>query len=478
MKRHHESGFALLLVFVLAASIAIGLYLEMPRVGFESQRAREQLSIDGGLQYKRAVQLFFRKYRTYPQTLDDLETTRNIRFLRHRYKDPLTGKEYRLLHIGPAGQLTDSLIQPANPLQGGSNGSNSASSTSASTSATAIGPNGQPIQLADPLNMAARRPSDRIAASASEPPAGAEQNQEPPPAQFAPLVPTQTDPAQTGQPVNPGQPTFYGQPGQAFPAQPVYPGQIQFPGQPGLPDPTQGSRIPGPPQYPGQQSLYPGQTPVPGQPFQPQDPSQVPPQYTGQPPQYPGQPQPTPYPGQPGAAPPGTQPNPAQYNPFPTPGNQNQNPGQTYNPFQQNPGQATGGQVPGAIGGGQQQGIPGQQQGAAVNLIQSILTTPRQPPASVAGLTGGNAGGIVGVASNAEGKGIHKINEHDKYKEWEFVYDITKDKTALGGAVIPQQQMPVTTNPLGTGVNSTTGAPSNTAPATSPTPATSPSPGP
>jgi type II secretory pathway pseudopilin PulG len=87
----HENGGAervrlrLLLVFVMAAAIAITLYIEVPRIAFESQRTREQMAIDRALQYKRAIQLFYRKYQTYPQTLDDLETTRNIRFLRRRY---------------------------------------------------------------------------------------------------------------------------------------------------------------------------------------------------------------------------------------------------------------------------------------------------------------------------------------------------------------------------------------------------------
>ncbi len=73
-KCHGESGFAMLLVFVMAAAIAITLYIEVPRIAFESQRTREQMAIDRGLQYERAIQLFYRKYRTYPQTLDDLET--------------------------------------------------------------------------------------------------------------------------------------------------------------------------------------------------------------------------------------------------------------------------------------------------------------------------------------------------------------------------------------------------------------------
>lgn len=45
--------------------------------------------------------------------------------------------------------------------------------------------------------------------------------------------------------------------------------------------------------------------------------------------------------------------------------------------------------------------------------------------------------GIAGVASNADGQGIHVINDHNKYKEWEFVYDLKSDKSALG----QQQQL-------------------------------------
>jgi hypothetical protein len=73
-------------------------------------------------------------------------------------------------------------------------------------------------------------------------------------------------------------------------------------------------------------------------------------------------------------------------------------------------------------------------------MIQNLLTTPRQPPSSISGFTTGNTGGIAGVASTAEGKGIHVVNDHSKYKEWEFVYDLKKDKTVVGAAGVNQQQ--------------------------------------
>src|SRR6266545_697998 len=105
-----ERGFALLLVFLMAAMIAITLYMEIPRVAFETQRNKELLTVERGEQYARAVKVFFRKFSRYPSTMEELENTNNIRFLRHKYVDPLTGKaDWKVLHVGPGGMLTDSL---------------------------------------------------------------------------------------------------------------------------------------------------------------------------------------------------------------------------------------------------------------------------------------------------------------------------------------------------------------------------------
>ncbi len=454
MKRREESGFALLLIFLLAAMVAISLYFEMPRVAFESQRAREQLSIDRANEYKRAIQLFYRKYRTYPQNLDDLETARNIRFLRRRYKDPLTGKEWRLVHVGPGGQLTDSAIQPANPLQNGAGSSASGagaqgaagafgSSTTAASTASASQPGtpaidpvtGQP--LSPGLNMAARRPSDRVIGGGPEQPVDPNQAQQYPPQPGYPQQPAY--PQQPGQPQDPSQqpqqPQQYpGQPSYPVPAYPGQPGQQLYPGQPGQPQyPTQ----PGQPQYPGQpgqpqqypgQPGYPGTPQIPGQPVQypgqplPQDPSQPQPTYQ-QPAQYPGLP--AQYPGQqPGA--------------FPTP--PVAAPGI--------PGQPFTGQTP--VFPGAAPGFPGSPATAApgganqaAGLIQQILTTPRQPPSSIGNTNGVSGGmtGIAGVGGAAEGKGIHVVNDHTKYKEWEFIYDIKNDATAIGQGAVQQQQL-------------------------------------
>ena len=128
MKRHRkDSGFAMLLVFLMAACVAITLYMEMPRAAFEAERQRELLLVDRGNQFKRAIQVFEtdtvnNPTGRYPASIDELENFNNHRYLRRKYKDPMTGKdEWRLVHIN-GGVLTDSVTTQANPNAAGQNG--------------------------------------------------------------------------------------------------------------------------------------------------------------------------------------------------------------------------------------------------------------------------------------------------------------------------------------------------------------------
>jgi hypothetical protein len=106
-----DSGFALLLVFLMASMIAISLYMELPRVAFQAERQKEQMLVERGEQYKRAIGLFLRtnKNTRWPASIEELESYNNHRSLRKRYIDPMTGKdEWRLIHI-QNGVLQDSV---------------------------------------------------------------------------------------------------------------------------------------------------------------------------------------------------------------------------------------------------------------------------------------------------------------------------------------------------------------------------------
>src|SRR5262249_47571081 len=115
--RKGERGFVLLLVFVMAAAIALMLYQQMARVAFETERDKEQLLISRGEQYKRAIQMYVVANKKYPSKIEDLENTNNHRYLRKKFIDPMTGKdEWRIIHVNGAGQLTDSVVtKPPTP---------------------------------------------------------------------------------------------------------------------------------------------------------------------------------------------------------------------------------------------------------------------------------------------------------------------------------------------------------------------------
>lgn len=90
---------ALLLIIAL---MAIAAAIIVPSISFEIKRDREEEMIHRGTQYSRAIRLYYRKFGRYPMKIEDLESTNQLRFLRKRYKDPLTGKDFRLLHYGEA----------------------------------------------------------------------------------------------------------------------------------------------------------------------------------------------------------------------------------------------------------------------------------------------------------------------------------------------------------------------------------------
>jgi hypothetical protein len=421
-RRSKQSGYALLMVFLLAAVVSITLYKEMPRVAFESQRTKEQLLIDRGEQYKRAIQLFYRKNKRFPTTMDELEKFQEIRYLRQKYKDPMTGKdEWRIIHVGPGGQLTDSLVQKQqNPLgsnqngqnaqngQNGQNGQQGSGSGFGSAGGSSFGSSGNSSfgssggSTFGQSNSGNSQSNPGFGSGFGSQASNGSNTQQPPTQYNANGIPISGADADTG-----GAPPSglnmaaarrhsdqmnlatagQGQSG-ALNADPNDLNQSQDASQPSDPNPNQNPNQNTAQQYPGQ--VNPGQ-PNPGQP--------------GFPPGLPGQPG------------------------FP-PGQPGQNPNQGNNP----------------------------NQNAALNAVQNSLFSPRPGglggPGAASNFSTGNAStspgggvGIAGVATKYKGPAIKIVNERKKYQEWEFVYDMKKDKSLLGAAGVnalngqnPQQQ--------------------------------------
>lgn len=99
-KRQAQGGYILLILMLFLALLAIAATALAPTLAFQVRRDREEELIHRGVQYPRAIRSYVKKFGRYPTRLEDLESTNNLRFLRKRYKDPITGKDFKLLHLG------------------------------------------------------------------------------------------------------------------------------------------------------------------------------------------------------------------------------------------------------------------------------------------------------------------------------------------------------------------------------------------
>jgi type II secretory pathway pseudopilin PulG len=101
VRARREDGFALIVLVVAIFVILLFLSIAAPLVARDLQREKELEAVHRGNQYVRAIQLYYRKFNHYPTSVDQLEKSNNIRFLRRKYEDPLTGKaDWRIIHAG------------------------------------------------------------------------------------------------------------------------------------------------------------------------------------------------------------------------------------------------------------------------------------------------------------------------------------------------------------------------------------------
>jgi type II secretory pathway pseudopilin PulG len=93
------------LIFAVAI-MALAAVAIAPQIGQQIRREREEELIERGKQYAVAIRKFYKKFGRYPSRLEELDNTNNIRFLRRRYKDPMTEKgEWRLVKMGESQAL-------------------------------------------------------------------------------------------------------------------------------------------------------------------------------------------------------------------------------------------------------------------------------------------------------------------------------------------------------------------------------------
>src|SRR5207253_4828237 len=123
LRKHTQQGYALLLVIFMTTMLLILATMVAPNIKTEGQREEEKEMIWRGRQYARGVKLYYRKMGRFPTSLDDLTKPKvgSLHFMRQAYKDPMNTPDgsWRLIYVGPAGQLIGSLKpQPQNVLFG------------------------------------------------------------------------------------------------------------------------------------------------------------------------------------------------------------------------------------------------------------------------------------------------------------------------------------------------------------------------
>src|SRR6266704_759831 len=110
-----DAGFSLaaLIFFTTAASIFIAAAVHAYQM--QAKREVEEELIFRGEEYVRGIQKYQRRLGIYPTSIDQLVETNGLRFIRRKYKDPVTGKDFRVITVNPDGSVNGSkLFAPNN----------------------------------------------------------------------------------------------------------------------------------------------------------------------------------------------------------------------------------------------------------------------------------------------------------------------------------------------------------------------------
>jgi type II secretory pathway pseudopilin PulG len=136
--KRNDSGYMLLVLMIAVAMLTITM-LEVARNYKRSiQREREVEMIHRGEQYARAIKKYYIKFgNNYPTTIEQLEKTNNIRFLRKRYKDPMSPDgEWKLAHLADVPLKSVGGLSPTGGTTGGTATSPAGGTASGGTTTT------------------------------------------------------------------------------------------------------------------------------------------------------------------------------------------------------------------------------------------------------------------------------------------------------------------------------------------------------
>ena len=131
----------MLIAIFLMALVVISLAIAAPQVAKSIQRDKDLETFHRGMQYRRAIQLYYRSFHLYPPNVNALVETNKVRFLRKKYVDPITNKaDWKPVLFGQNKTHT-AMGFFGQPLAGGA------------TSIAGIGPSGGGGSLPSPISQ-------------------------------------------------------------------------------------------------------------------------------------------------------------------------------------------------------------------------------------------------------------------------------------------------------------------------------------
>jgi type II secretory pathway pseudopilin PulG len=146
-----QDGYAMAALLVAMSVMAVMMTVALPVWNTQAQREKEAELVFRGEQYARAVMLYQRKFAN--QLPPSLDVLLNDKYLRKKYKDPITGKDFQLLsgasaqaNLGvPNGQVAGAATPGGRVVSGGTTGTSgtvTSSSFGQSNTTTATGARG------------------------------------------------------------------------------------------------------------------------------------------------------------------------------------------------------------------------------------------------------------------------------------------------------------------------------------------------
>jgi type II secretory pathway pseudopilin PulG len=175
-ERRRERGYVLLGLLLIVSVLIIAAAVAAPNLAFQIKRDREEELVHRGVQYTRAIRGYAKKTGRYPVRAEDLLGGPDQRFIRKLYKDPMTGRDFKFLHLGDVQPVTANLnasgVQPGatddGVISAGTTPAPTSSDNPAQDSSGAGGPNSvRPTALArggSPLGT-----SDNAGSTGSQP---------------------------------------------------------------------------------------------------------------------------------------------------------------------------------------------------------------------------------------------------------------------------------------------------------------------